>query len=73
MTFDELKAKVNGWFQPKNEAERAKLKKYAIVFPAMFLTFIVALWLIFGSGFSSDKTDTSKANMELPDGYYVDI
>lgn len=73
MTFEELKAKVNGWFQPKNEAERAKLKKYAIVFPAMFLTFIVAMWLIFGSGFSSDKTDTSNANMELPDGDNAEI
>lgn len=73
MTFEELKSKVNGWFQPKNEAERAKLKKYAIVFPAMFLTFIVAMWLIFGSGFSSDKTDTSKANMELPEGDNAEI
>lgn len=73
MTFEELKTKVNGWFQPKNEAERAKLKKYAIVFPAMFLTFIVSLWLIFGSGFSSDKTDTSNANMELPDGDNAEI
>lgn len=73
MTFEELKAKVNGWFQPKNEVERAKLKKYAIVFPAMFLTFIVAMWLIFGSGFSSDKTDTSNANMELPDGDNAEI
>ena len=73
MTFEELKTKVNGWFQPKNEAERAKLKKYAIVFPAMYLTFIVALWLIFGSGFSSDKTDTSNANMELPDGDNAEI
>lgn len=73
MTFEELKAKVNGWFQPKNEGERAKLKKYAIVFPAMFLTFIVAMWLIFGSGFSSDTTDTSNANMELPDGDNAEI
>ncbi len=52
---------------------RAKLKKYAIVFPAMFLTFIVALWLIFGSGFSSDMTDTSNANMEPPDGDNAEI
>lgn len=68
MTIDELKEKVNGWFRPKNEADRAKLKKYAIVFPAMFLSFIVALWLIFGDGFTSTKTDTSNANMELPEG-----
>lgn len=68
MTIDELKAKINGWFQPKNEADRAKLKKYAIVFPAMFLSFLVALWLIFGNGFKSESTDTSKANMELPEG-----
>ena len=73
MTFEELKAKVNGWFQPKNEADKAKLKKYAIVFPAMFLTFIVAMWLIFGSGFTSEKTDTSKANMELPEGDNAEI
>ncbi len=68
MTTEELKEKVNGWFRPKNEADRAKLKKYAIVFPAMFLSFLVALWLIFGGGFSDTKTDTSNANMELPDG-----
>lgn len=73
MTFEELKAKINGWFQPKNEADRAKLKKYAVVFPAMFLTFIVALWLIFGSGFSTEKTDTGNANMELPEGDNAEI
>ncbi len=68
MTFEELKAKVNGWFQPKTEKGRQNLKKYAIVFPAMFLSFLVALWLIFGGSFSKEETDTSKANMELPDG-----
>ncbi len=73
MTFEELKAKINGWFQPKNEADRAKLKKYAVVFPAMFLTIIVALWLIFGSGFSNEKTDTGNANMELPEGDNAEI
>lgn len=73
MTFEELKAKINGWFQPKNETDRAKLKKYAVVFPAMFLTFIVALWLIFGSGFSTEKTDTGNANMELPEGDNAEI
>ena len=68
MTFEELKAKVNGWIQPKTEKDRQNLKKYAIVFPAMFLSFLVALWLIFGDSFSKEETDTSKANMELPDG-----
>ena len=68
MTFEELKAKVNGWLQPKTEKDRQNLKKYAIVFPAMFLSFLVALWLIFGGSFSKEETDTSKANMELPDG-----
>ncbi len=68
MTFEKLKAKVNGWIQPKTEKDRQNLKKYAIVFPAMFLSFLVALWLIFGGSFSKEETDTSKANMELPDG-----
>ena len=68
MTFEELKAKFNGWIQPKTEKDRQNLKKYAIVFPAMFLSFLVALWLIFGGSFSKEETDTSKANMELPDG-----
>ena len=68
MTFEKLKAKVNGWIQPKTEKDRRNLKKYAIVFPAMFLSFLVALWLIFGGSFSKEETDTSKANMELPDG-----
>ena len=68
MTFEELKAKVNGWLQPKTEKDRQNLKKYAIVFPAMFLSFLVALWLIFGGSFSKEETDTSKVNMELPDG-----
>lgn len=68
MTFEELKEKINKRFQPKNEAERQKLIKYAVIFPAMFIIFIVAMWLIFGDGFSSGSTDTSKANMELPEG-----
>lgn len=68
MTIEELKAKINGWLQPKDEAGRQKLKKYAIVFPAMLISFLVAMWLIFGDGFTSEKTDTGKALMDLPEG-----
>lgn len=68
MTFDELKKRINGWFQPRNDAERQRLKKYAIVFPTMFISFFVALWLIFGDAFTSAETNTDNANMELPEG-----
>ena len=68
MTIDELKAKVNGWFNKRSATDRAKMRKYVIVFPAMIVSFLVCMWLIFGNGFSKDDTDTSKANMELPEG-----
>lgn len=68
MTIDELKAKLNGWFNNRSATDRAKMRKYVIVFPAMIVSFLVCMWLIFGSGFSKDDADTSKANMELPEG-----
>ena len=68
MTIDQFKAKVNGWFNNRSATDRAKMRKYVIVFPAMIVSFLVCMWLIFGNGFSKEEADTSKANMELPEG-----
>lgn len=68
MTIDELKEKINDLLKVKSPEDREKIKKYVIVFPVMFLCFLVAMWLIFGGGFSEEKTDTGNANMELPEG-----
>lgn len=68
MTMQEWKAKINGFFQPKNQAERQKMMKYVIVMPAAILCGIVIIWLLY----SSIKNDDAKAgnafNTEIPDG-----
>ena len=61
--IDELKAKL----KPKNATEKEKLKKYLIVFPLMFISCIVCLWLIFSPS-SDDDSSRGRANTELPDG-----
>ena len=49
MTMQEWKAKINGIFQPKSQAERQKMMKYVIVMPAAILCGIVILWLLYSS------------------------
>ena len=68
MTMQEWKAKINGFFQPKSQAERQKMMKYVIVMPAAILSGIVILWLLY-SGLKGDEPKTGNAfNTEIPDG-----
>lgn len=68
MTLQQLKEKVNGWFQAKSPTERQKMVKYAVVMPAAIISGIVIIWLIFG-GFSKGGSLIGNAfNMEIPDG-----
>ena len=66
--MQEWKAKINGFFQPKSQAERQKMMKYVIVMPAAILCGIVILWLLYSS-LNSDEAKTGNAfNTEIPDG-----
>lgn len=68
MTMQEWKARINGFFQPKSQAERQKMMKYVIVMPAAILCGIVILWLLYSS-LNGDETKTGNAfNTEIPDG-----
>ena len=66
--MQEWKAKINGFFQPKSQAERQKMMKYVIVMPAAILCGIVILWLLYSS-LNGDEPKTGNAfNTEIPDG-----
>lgn len=68
MTMQEWKAKINGFFQPKSQAERQKMMKYVVVMPAAILCGIVVLWLLYSS-LNGDEPKTGNAfNTEIPDG-----
>lgn len=68
MTMQEWKAKINGFFQPKSQAERQKMMKYVIVMPAAILCGIVVLWLLYSSLGKKDDTAGNAFNTEIPDG-----
>ena len=68
MNFQELKTKINDWFESKSAAERQKMKKYLLVIPGAAIIFLGSMWLIFGSYMSDDGAEKGKAYMELPDG-----
>ena len=68
MTMQEWKAKINGFFQSKSQAERQKMMKYVIVMPAAILCGIVILWLLYSSLEKKDDTTGSAFNTEIPDG-----
>ena len=68
MNFQELKTRINDWFESKSAAERQKMKKYLLVIPGAAIIFLGSMWLIFGSYMSDDSAEKGKANMELPDG-----
>ena len=68
MNFDFFKRGSSAGRTPLTEAQKQWRKKYLIVFPALFISFLGCLWLIFGGALSEESTDTGKANMELPDG-----
>lgn len=68
MTMQEWKARINGFFQPKSQAERQKMMKYLIVMPAAILCGAVILWLLFTSLNKSDERVGDAFNTEIPEG-----
>lgn len=68
MTIQEWKAKINSYFQPKTPAERQKLMKYLVVFPAAILSGIVILWLLYSSLNKDDERTGDAFNTEIPAG-----
>lgn len=68
MTMQEWKAKINGFFQPKSQAERQKMMKYLIVMPAAILCGAVILWLLYSSLNKSDGHVGDAFNTEIPEG-----
>lgn len=68
MTMQEWKAKINGIFQPKSQAERQKMMKYVIVMPAAILCGVVILWLLYSSLNKEDGKTGNAFNTEIPEG-----
>ena len=68
MTMQEWKAKINGFFQPKSQAERQKMMKYLVVMPAAILCGAVILWLLYSSLNSGDEKVGDAFNTEIPEG-----
>ena len=68
MTMQEWKARINGFFQPKSQAERQKMMKYLIVMPAAILCGAVIIWLLYSSLNKSDERVGDAFNTEIPEG-----
>ena len=68
MTMQEWKARINGLFQPKSQAERQKMMEYLIVMPAAILCGAVILWLLYTSLNKSDERVGDAFNTEIPEG-----
>lgn len=68
MTIQEWNAKINSYFQPKTPAERQKMMKYLVVFPAAILSGIVILWLLYSSLNKDDEKTGDAFNTEIPVG-----
>lgn len=68
MTAQELKARINGFFQPKNPADRQKMMRYVIVMPAAILCGIVIVWLLYSSLQKNDDKTGNAFNTEIPEG-----
>ncbi len=68
MTIQEWKTKINSYFQPKTPAERQKMMKYLVVFPAAILSGIVILWLLYSSLNKDDEKTGDAFNTEIPAG-----
>ena len=66
--MQEWKARINGFFQPKSQAERQKMMKYLVVFPAAVLCGIVILWLLYTSLNKNDNKVGNAFNTEIPEG-----
>lgn len=68
MTMQEWKARINGFFQPKSQAERQKMMKYLVVMPAAILCGAVILWLLYSSLNKRDERVGDAFNTEIPEG-----
>ncbi len=68
MTMQEWKSKINGFFQPKSQAERQKMMKYLVVMPAAILCGAVILWLLYSSLNKGDECVGDAFNTEIPEG-----
>lgn len=66
--MQEWKARINGFFQPKSQAERQKMMKYLVVMPAAILCGVVILWLLYSSLNKSEETRGDAFNTEIPAG-----
>lgn len=66
--MQEWKARINGFFQPKAQAERQKMMKYLIVMPAAVLCGIVVVWILYSSLDNSDEKVGDAFNTEIPEG-----
>ena len=68
MTIQEWKTKINSCFQPKTTAERQKMMKYLVVFPAAILSGVVILWLLYSSLNKEENKTGDAFNTEIPAG-----
>ncbi|MBD5358964.1 MAG: conjugative transposon protein TraM [Bacteroides sp.] len=68
MTMQEWKARINGFFQPKSQAERQKMMKYLVVMPAAVLCGIVVVWILCSSLDNGDYKVGDAFNTEIPEG-----
>lgn len=66
--MQEWKARINGFFQPKSQAERQKMMKYLVVMPAAILCGAVILWLLYSSLNKGDERVGDAFNTEIPEG-----
>lgn len=66
MKMQEWKTKINSYFQPKNPAERQKIMKYMVVFPAAILSGIAILWLLYSSLNKNEAEVGDAFNTEMP-------
>lgn len=66
MKIQEWKTKINSYFQPKNPAERQKVMKYMVVFPAAILSGIAILWLLYSSLNKNESEVGDAFNTEMP-------
>lgn len=68
MKLQELKAKINGWFQPKTQADRQKLMKYAVIFPSAIVCFIVIGWVFYSSLHPDEDKVGNVFQTDMPTG-----
>lgn len=66
--MQEWKTRINGFFQPKSQAERQKMMKYLVVLPAAVLCGVVVVWILCSSLDKSDDKVGEAFNTEIPEG-----